>query len=295
MPLAEGALWAESAWSWTARCPVPAGTPEGPKFVRVEVTGVDGATWQKEGSFTLSGSVAPKVAAGEDWPFFHNDAGHRGYLPTGPRPPLSVAWAANIGGTINISSPVIAGGRVYAASSYQDSLNDCAVTALDLATGRKLWRAPVDSSITHSLAVHDKSVLAVSQAATLYCLDQEGFPRWTTSMSRDTDTRWETSFPVTDGKAVFAGRCNGFGAYDFTTGKRLWRQPGGTDWWPNIYSGPSLGTNAVYQGGPFVRALNPANGEILWANEKMAALDRCGRARGRGSQRAGRSLVCLPQ
>ncbi len=270
-PLTEGFLWAEGSWSWVARWPVREGTPEGPKFIRVEVAGADGNTWRKEGTFTLGSSPPPKVAAGENWPFFHNDAGHRGYVKTGPKPPLSVAWATNVGGTIYISSPVIADGRVYVASSFLESLDDCAVTALDLATGRRVWRAPVDSSVTHSPAAYGDNVLAVSEAATLYCFDKDGFPRWSASLAREYDTRWEVSFPITDGQAVYAGRCNGFGAYDLATGKVLWRQPGGEDWWPSIYAGPSLGTNTVYQGGPFVRALNPNNGEVLWNNQKMIA------------------------
>ena len=268
--LAEGNLWPQGAWSWTGRWQVPADTPQGPKSIHIQVAGADGTVWKKEGTFAWTGQPAPKVAAGENWPFFHNDAGHRGYLKTGPRPPLSVAWAANIGGTIHISSPVISGGRVYAASSFQESLDDCAVTALDLATGKQLWRAPVDSSVTHSLAAWDDNVLAVSEAATLYCLDKDGFPRWTSSLARDSNFRWELSFPITDGKLVYAGRCNGFGAYDLATGKPVWCQPGGSDWWPSIYAGPSLGTGTVYQGGPFVRALNPATGDILWKKEKMA-------------------------
>jgi len=269
-PLAEGNLWAQSSWSWIGQWSVPTGTAEGPKFIRVQVTAADGSKWQKEGTFTLAGPPASPVVAGENWPFFHNDPGHRGYVQTGPRPPLSVAWAAHIGGTIHISSPVIADSRVYAASSFESALTDCAVTALDLTTGRQAWRAPVDSSVTHSLAAHEGNVLAVTEAATLYCLDSDGFPRWSSSLAREYNARWELSFPGTDGKAVYAGRCNGFGAYDLKTGNNLWRQPGGDDWWPAIYSGPSLGTGTVYQGGPFVRALNPATGDILWKNEKMA-------------------------
>ena len=267
---AEGDLFARGSWAWTGTWAVPGGTAPGPKWIQVDVAGHDGSVWTSEGAFTLTARPAPAVMAGGDWPFFHNDAGHRGYLEAGPRPPLVVAWATHIGGTIHISSPVIADGRVYAASSYEDSLDDCAVSALDLATGRQLWRAPVDSSVTHSLAAYGDRVLAVSEAGTLYCFDSDGYPCWTASLDRQGDTRWELSFPVTDGKAVYAGRASGFGAYDLETGEPLWRQGGGRDWWPNIYSGPSIGTGVVYQGGAFVRALNPTTGDVLWEKTKTA-------------------------
>ncbi|HOB73756.1 MAG TPA: PQQ-binding-like beta-propeller repeat protein [Phycisphaerae bacterium] len=268
--LADGNLWIESSWSWAGRWQVPPGVASGPKRIEIQVTAADGKVWTKEGVFTLTGGPTTTVKPGEAWPFFHNDAGHRGYLPTGPKPPLSLAWATSLGGNIHISSPVIAEGKVYAATSFEQSMEDCAVVALDLVTGRELWRATVDSSIKHSLAVWDGNIMAVSQAGTLYCFNRDGYPRWTTSLGREQSDRWELSFPVTDGKAVYAGRCAGFGAYDLATGERLWRQPGGKDWWPNVYSGPSIGTGTIYQGGPFVRALDPEKGEIRWAKAKMS-------------------------
>jgi outer membrane protein assembly factor BamB len=269
-PIAEGELWADGAWSWAGRCTLPPAVSAGEKRIFIEATGADGSTWKKDASFTVADAPAVVVKPGEPWPFFHNDAGHRGYLPAGPKPPLAIAWTANIGGIIHISSPVIADGRVYAASSFESSLEDCAVVALDLQTGRRLWRTPVDSSIKHSLATYGGNVLAVSQAGTLYCLDRSGYPRWTASLDRNHDDRWDTSFPVTDGKTVYAGKSSGFGAYDLATGSQMWTQPGGTDWWPSIYAGPSLGASTVYQGGPFVRSLDPQTGNIRWNRTQMA-------------------------
>ena len=86
------------------------------------------------------------------------------------------------------------------------------------------------------------------------------------SLAREESLRRELSFPVTDGKRVYAGRNAGFGAYDIETGKPVWK--GGknarSDWWPSVYSGPSLGSRAVYQGGSFVRALDATSGDVLW-------------------------------
>jgi len=269
-PIAQGKLSPESAWSWVANWHVPANVAPGRKKLQVQVTGADGTTWQTEGDFTLTDTAAPRPVMGENWPFFHGDAGHRGYVKAGPQPPLSLAWATHVGGTIHLASPVIENESVYIGTGFHESLNDCTMTALDLKTGRPRWRYQVDSSIKHSLACYQGNILAASQAGTLYCLDNAGQKRWTASLAAGSSKRWEQSFPVTDGQRVYAGRSQGFGAFDLASGKPIWNRDGGRDWWPSVYSGPSLGTGLVYQGGPFVRALNPDTGDVRWENKKMA-------------------------
>jgi len=249
---------------------VPAGVKLGEKHIWIEAAAADGGIWKKDGAFALAAGPTATVRPAEPWPFFHNDAGHRGFLTKGPQPPLSLAWATNIGGTIHISSPVIADGRVYAGSSYEQSLADCAVSAVDLQTGRKIWRAPVDSSIKHSLAACNGSVLAVSTAGTLYCFNRDGQERWTASLDREHDDRWDTSFPIAEGKTVYAGRSTGFGAFDLDTGRRLWSQPGGRDWWPNIYSGPSLGGGSALPGRAVHPGDRPGQGRRALARAQLA-------------------------
>lgn len=259
-----GKLAASGRWMWTGDLALPANVSADEAVMKVEALAADDSTWKAESRFRLNGQPVAAPRMGEPWQFFHGDAGHRGYLADGPKPPLSMAWATNVGGTILLASPVIADGKVYVGTGYLESLDDCAVHALDLATGKPAWRAPVDSSIQHSLAAWNGNVLAVSQAARLYCLGSDGTSKWTSSLAADESNRWELSFPVTDGKVVYAGRCNGFGAYSLEDGKPVWNQPGGHDWWPNVYSGPSIGTGLIYQGGAFTRALDPATGKIVW-------------------------------
>lgn len=263
-----GKLAASGRWMWTGVISVPKGLSNNSAKLAVEVSAADGSTWKAQSTFVVGGQAAVSPRMGEPWRFFHGDAGHRGYLPGGPVPPLSPAWATNIGGTVMLASPVIADGRVYAGTGFSESIDDCAVHALDLATGRVLWRAPVDSSVQHSLAVWEDNILAVSQAAKLYCFDRAGEPKWEASLAAQESHRWELSFPVTDGRVVYAGRCNGFGAYSLSDGKPLWRQQGGKDWWPSVYSGPSIGSGLIYQEGAFVRALDPTSGNVVWNQPK---------------------------
>lgn len=259
-----GKLSPNGRWMWTGTANVPLGLSNYAARLTAEVSAADGSTWTAETAFRVGGRPFPAPRMGEPWRFFHGDAGHRGYVTAGPKPPLSLAWATNLGGTVLLASPVIADDRVYAGTGFGESLDDCAVHALDLATGRVIWRSPVDSSIQHSLAAWGDNVLAVSQAAKLYCFNRDGEPRWEASLAHEESHRWELGFPVTDGKVVYAGRCAGFGAYRLEDGKPVWRKEGGRDWWPSVYSGPSIGTGLVYQGGAFVRALNPASGDIVW-------------------------------
>jgi len=262
--IARGKLAPQGPWSWVGQGDLPSNTKPGPKYIRADVIAADGQRWQTDGTFNLIAEPPPHPVMGEEWLFFHGDAGHRGFAETGPQPPLTLAWAANAGGSIHIASPVIADGRVYIGTHFNESFDDCAVVAMDLKSGQVLWRAPVDSSIKHGLAVWKDNVLAVSQTGTLYCFDTHGQPRWSTKMAQNPEHHWDLSFPVTDGKMVYAGRATAFGAYNLSTGEPIWRQAEGSPWWPNLYSGPSLGTSLVYRGGTVMSAYDRLTGEPLW-------------------------------
>jgi quinoprotein glucose dehydrogenase len=91
--------------------------------------------------------VKAPAAADVDWPFYGADAGGQRYSPAAQVTPanvrsLKVAWTYSTGDDApNVShdtafedTPILAGGRLYACSPFNE------VAALDPGTGRELWR-----------------------------------------------------------------------------------------------------------------------------------------------------------
>ena len=90
---------------------------------------------------------APPPAPDVDWPYYGADAGGQRFSPAAQITPANVtglkaAWTystgdAALGGTQDFAfenTPILAGGRLYVCGSFND------VSALDPATGRRIWR-----------------------------------------------------------------------------------------------------------------------------------------------------------
>ena len=75
----------------------------------------------------------PKAPRGIDWPFFHMDAAHRGYLPTRVSPPYRFKW--RFGGKVLMEfPPIVVDGTLYFVR------NNGGTYALDADTGHVKWK-----------------------------------------------------------------------------------------------------------------------------------------------------------
>jgi outer membrane protein assembly factor BamB len=87
---------------------------------------------------------AQTAAPAPAWPTYHRDLARTGNDPRAPRATrVRRAWSASVDGSV-YAEPLVAGGRVIAATENNS------LYALDAATGRRLWRtqlgSPVDGS-----------------------------------------------------------------------------------------------------------------------------------------------------
>ena len=160
--------------------------------------------------------VLELVGAAEEvpsWPAFRGDAARTGFQPaeTSLQPPLKVDWIALRGDSflpdVNLiieSSPVIANGKVYVATIWQDPF----VARLDLATGAVEWTFPLPAAVADengvwsTLAVAGGKVYVAAFDGKLYCLDAEtGGLLWDRQLAPASELRSMYASPV-----VYAGR-----------------------------------------------------------------------------------------
>jgi len=191
-------------------------------------------------------------AAGDDWPMLRGDIHRSGTAGTVSAASLEVAWAAELGSSVD-SSPAVVDGKIFVGTA------DGAVFCLDEADGAVIWEAQTDGCVVSSPAVHDGTVYVGSVDRCLYAFDaQSGNMLW----------RVRTWRPVVASPLVFAGRVY-FGSMDGSfkcveagTGKPVWEQQGGP------VSGAAAADEAgvVYYGdedGNF-RARDAATGTKIW-------------------------------
>jgi outer membrane protein assembly factor BamB len=173
-----------------------------------------------------------------------------------------------------VSSPLVAGKRVYVAV-VQDlgPSSSGAVSALERATGRVVWRFDADGTMlqTYSSPCLDAGRLYLGEgmhgnhACKFYCLDAAtGKELW----HAETTDHIESSPCVADGKVFFAAGDDGVYGLDATTGKEAWhaRLP------VHIDSSPTLDGGRLYVGSGVTNArkttavycLDAADGTERW-------------------------------
>ncbi len=166
------------------------------------------------------------------------------------------------------SSPVVLDSVVIVGAG------DGVLYAIELSSGRELWRFETDGRIRSSPAVADGVVFVGSADGRVYAVDLEsGQERWryepdgVSLVSADfgCDRRSIISSPtVVDGTVYVGSRDGWMYAIDQASGEFKWRADHQVSW---AMSSPAVLGETLYSGtsdGTFVHALDVASGEELW-------------------------------
>jgi outer membrane protein assembly factor BamB len=107
--------------------------------------------------------LKPPGTESDQWPTYRHDMARSGATKTRVNLPLSEKWRADLGR--ELTSPVIAGGRVYIASKETHTLY-----ALDVEHGRKLWTFTAGGKVDSPPTVYRGLVIFGSADGRVYCL-----------------------------------------------------------------------------------------------------------------------------
>ncbi|MAG94552.1 MAG: hypothetical protein CMJ48_12515 [Planctomycetaceae bacterium] len=99
----------------------------------------------------------------EDWPTLRHDAARSGSAGTHVPASLTTAWQTELGG--KLTSPVVAGGRLYVAS-----IETHTVHAVDATSGGKLWSYTVGGRVDSPPTIYEDRVLFGSADGSVYYL-----------------------------------------------------------------------------------------------------------------------------
>jgi len=205
---------------------------------------------------TLGVANAPDNSdqSGDEWPMFHGALNHTGMVMTSPVNGTSTLWSYTTGGEV-LSSPAIAGGRVYVGSSDKN------VICLNATTGGYLWNYPTGRWVSSTPAVAGGRVYVGSGDHQVYCFDAtDGTKYWNYTTGDSVD-----SSPAVWGGFVYVGSLDmKIYCLNATTGLSNWTYDTGSI----IPCSPSVVNGRVYVGtfdtGLF--CLNTTTGGVIWSN-----------------------------
>jgi hypothetical protein len=145
--------------------------------------------------------------------------------------------------------------RLYVAS------RDKNLYALDVATGREVWRVATGDIMTATPALHRDQVIFADFAGKVTAVAaRDGKPRWTF----DARLAVPGDLTVADGRVLLGSRSYDLVSLDATTGQEQWRR---YYWFSWIESPPAVLDGVVYTGSSdavHVYARNLADGSLRW-------------------------------
>ena len=212
----------------------------------------------------------PPAFENPDWPQAGGPATHAvGHPALGGG--LSRAWSADLGAGSNderqiLASPVVAGGRVFAMDA------ESVVSAFDLASGRRLWRADLETNgesggfFGGGVAYDDGRIYVTTGFAEVVALDAaSGEEIWRHSIRGPMRAP-----PTVSGGRVFAITIdNQLVALDAGEGRELWTHSGLSEL-AGLVGGasPAVAGNVVvapYSSGELY-AIRVENGRVVWSD-----------------------------
>ncbi len=163
-----------------------------------------------------------------------------------------------------LSSPAVAGGRVYFGSG------DGSVYALDAATGTVSWKFHTGNVVHASPAIANGTLYVGSWDSYFYALDAaSGRERWRFKTGEDpainNQVGVQSSAVVADGVVYFGCRDSHLYALDAATGARRWAFSSGDSW---VISSPAVRDGKVYlatSDSALVQALDARTGTSIFS------------------------------
>lgn len=219
--IAKGDLTSRTEWNWGGNIQMPAN--EMGKKLNLTVTSFfsNGKKATATSQFIYQKDFNLSTVAGEDWNTLLQNAAHSGGVNNSQiKLPLQLQWTANTGSNIFMCSPIIAGQKVFIATTDDNVSLNTFICAFDFNSGKLLWKFRTANSVKNTIAYENGIVVAQDASCNLYALDAEsGKLLWKQSINLDSYPYLTEGLTVGKG-VVYAGIGAGLSAYNLKQDKR---------------------------------------------------------------------------
>jgi len=174
----------------------------------------------------------------------------------------SIIWNNSIGGTGGVSTPAIAGDRVFVGSCSGD------MTCVNAGNGTTIWNITIDPDpgyygVASSPLIYDEVVYVVSHSdGTVHAIDFDGNELWTYSALGNSNKYMSAA---TDGSRIFFGGGNAMHCVDIENRTVTWKYPVSR----MVTTTPAVENGIVYfatgKGEKKLYAVNATTGDLVWS------------------------------
>lgn len=236
----------EGIFQWRASMPIDS-LPDGNYTLTASGSYEDGQPFTKFVAFSRSSLAPPDPMIGDDWPMFRREPKGTSFTSTTLTPPLTLAWSRQVPGMVELSSPVVAGGRVFLGTRSENQMNQAGVSAFDAETGAPLWFTETPGGVALAPAVAEGIVVVTTMADSIFGLDAAtGGKLW---QKYKPSSRYDMTAPIIEGPKVWAGAEPKTYQMTVASGATDWISDTiGNDWFPYMYSAVAVGPTNLYFG-----------------------------------------------
>jgi outer membrane protein assembly factor BamB len=257
----EQELASDASGAWPAHKPFPsrrsliiAGV------ATLSIAGTLGGTWAwlQSGSGSTTPTVTPDKRVSSKGTMFGIDPQHTHVIPNEQTLTAATAknlqerWHTHLGGSINLSSPLVVDNVLYVGSTNSH------LHALNANDGTELWKYNTGNEILSSPACAGDYIYFGSGDNYIYAITKGGKPVW----QFRTEGSVYASPVIVDGILYIGSWDRKFYAIDAITGRKVWSTPTEN----GMTSSPAFANNTVFFGcaDKYIYALNASTGKVLW-------------------------------
>lgn len=166
-----------------------------------------------------------ELANATEWTQLGGTSEHTNARGTPVAPPLVARWIANVGGTISLGTPIVAGGLAIVVVLDNAGGDRGGLVALDLATGAERWRYRTPFPAVGAAAASGDTVVVATKNGEVHAVAlADGTPRWqhdaAAGISTFSGSLWGPP-TIADGLVYVALQGN-FTALDLASGTPVW-------------------------------------------------------------------------
>ncbi|PZX56769.1 outer membrane protein assembly factor BamB family protein [Algoriphagus chordae] len=261
-------------WNWRAN--IDPGDHTNATLV-VDAYLASGEIIHRKSTFRIVTAASPEVTTNDTWANLAGNSAHDAVVSSVQKPPYELAWTANIGSNIYMSSPVLFKQFVLSAGFDDSNEDKNFIACWDAFGGEEVWKFRTKNGVKNQMVIVGDLVVATDMLGITYAIDiASGELIWEKDLQYRRLPGFITGL-VTDGEIVYTGFAEALSALDAASGNIIWTSKkggGGEGTTPTMTIADSVLITGRHWGS--LDAFDRFTGKFLWSRSDQGLRFRDG-------------------